>query len=93
MLKKLTTISHTISVPDLKPKDNPGANTIPYPHAFKCCKEFLKNMLKVELEAINNNPNSTSPIASLVHQHGPSVIVMEFCDQIYAYAKHKYPFN
>jgi hypothetical protein len=50
-------------------------------------------MLKDELEAVNNNPNSTSPIASLVHRCGPSVVVKEFRDQIYAYAKHEYPFN
>jgi hypothetical protein len=76
--------------------ENQNSESTLYPRAFERVKEFLKRVLKRELEAIEDATTPWhSPIALLMHQSGntPGQIVLEFCEQLLAYARHEYPFD
>jgi hypothetical protein len=67
----------------------------PYPRAYHRAKEFLKKMLRRELEADERSEvPRNSPISILIRKVGGAPqIVNEFRQQILAYARHEYPFN
>jgi len=102
VLKKPTTMSATISLHARKnnnlqnPANTPDdSQSTPFPKAYNRAKEFLKVMLRNEIDLTARDPVVTKQanINPLIQDLGPPEVVNQFRKQLLAYARNEWPFT
>jgi len=94
ILKKPATMSHTISLPPStsipqidRTDDSPHT---PFPKAYRRVKEFLKKMLRAEVDLLQHDRNRAHP---LLQEIGAAKAVEELRIQLMAFACQQWPFT
>jgi hypothetical protein len=91
---KPATMPLTITIPALgrhhAARVTDDSDDTPHPKAYKRAKEFLKTMLRKELDRLKDDPNKVDP---LLQEIGAKTAVEEFREQLKAYAYQQWPFN
>jgi hypothetical protein len=90
ILKKPVNMGTSISIPArniLQPPDD----TVPIPRAYGRAKEFLKIMLRNEVELIQRSPGEQKD--SSIQTLGVHTIIDEFRKQLIAYVQGNWPFD
>lgn len=98
ILRKPTTMSTTLVIPAKNPSSleipNQSSESVPYPRAFERVKEFLKDILRNEVQLLQkSDPGTDSPLRSFIRRTGISASVDHFRKQLTAYARTEYPFT
>src|SRR3982074_2140432 len=95
-------MSLTITIPGAKRSGDSMSGTvshhpppIPYPIAFNRAKEFIKVLLRNELDLLDHDGSEKPLLFSLVKKAGGSrSVVVDRCKhQLEAYARNQWPFN
>ena len=89
-------MSHTVTIPAKSNRTAVPDNmeSTPYPRAYDRAKQFLKEMLRKEVETTERSTSQRkSPIACLIGEVGAPQVVNDFRKQLLAYARQEYPFN
>ena len=85
-------MSATIRIPS-QTEETDSADSVPFKRAYDHAKDFLKLLLRNDIEWADRSPDNLKSAHRLIQEYQTADLIDEFRQQLLAYARKEYPFT